>query len=189
MLANTPQEIQQETQARMNRAIEALKREYATVRTGRASAAILEAVRVEYYGSPMPINQVASVATPDARTLEIKPWDGSILAELEKAILKANLGIVPMNDGKLIRLSFPPLTEERRRELVKQVHKMAEDLKVEIRGHRRKAMDALKTLKKDKALGEDDEKAAEAKIQKLTDEFITQVDQITEHKEHELMEV
>jgi ribosome recycling factor len=186
---STPQEIQQETVARMNSSIEALKREFTTVRTGRASAAILDAVRIEYYGSPMPINQVASVATPDARTLEIKPWDTSNLAEIEKAILKANLGITPMNDGKVVRLSFPSLPEERRKELVKQVHKMAEDMKVEIRNHRRKAMEGLKTLKKDKALGEDDEKVAENKIQKVTDEHIAQVDHITETKEHELMEV
>ncbi|MCK5241316.1 ribosome recycling factor [bacterium] len=189
MSAGTTQEIQQEAVSRMNRAIEALKREYSTVRTGRASAAVLDAVCVEYYGSPMPINQVASVGTPDARTLEIKPWDANILADIEKAILKANLGITPMNDGKVIRLSFPPLTEERRKELVKQVHKMAEDMKIEIRNHRRKAMEALKILKKEKALGEDEEKAAEGKTQKLTDEYIEKADHITKTKEHELMEV
>ena len=137
----------------------------------------------------MPINQIASVGIPDAKTLEIKPWDASILAEVEKALLKANLGITPMNDGKLIRLSFPPLTEERRKELVKQVYKLAEDMSVEIRNHRRKAMEALKAMKKDKSLSEDDEKAGETKIQKTTDEFIKEIDQITKNKEHELMEV
>ncbi|MBN1596181.1 ribosome recycling factor [candidate division FCPU426 bacterium] len=189
MTENTPDAIQKETQSRMSRAIEALRREFSTVRTGRASSAILDSVRVEYYGSPMPVNQVASIATPDAKTLEIKPWDASILGEIEKAILKANLGITPMNDGKLIRLAFPQLTEERRKELVKHVHKMAEDAKVEIRGHRRKSMEMLKELRKGKALSEDNEKAAEEKIQKLTDEFIAQVDDVTKHKEHELMEI
>ncbi len=189
MQGNTPQTIHHETQERMNRALEALKREYATVRTGRASAAILDGVRVEYYNSPMPINQIASVGIPDAKTLEIKPWDPSILQEIERALLKANLGITPMNDGKIIRLSFPPLTEERRKEMVKQVYKMAEDMRVEIRTHRRKAMETLKGMKKDKSLSEDDEKTGETKIQKTTDDFIKQVDQITKNKEQELMEV
>ncbi|MCD4813171.1 ribosome recycling factor [bacterium] len=189
MSANTPEVIHQEAKEKMERGIEALKREFVTVRTGRASAAILDAVRVDYYGSQMPVNQVASVVIPDARTLEIKPWDVGTLAEIEKAILKANLGITPINDGKAIRLAFPPLTEERRKELAKQVHKMAEDMKIEIRNHRRKAMENLKILKKDKALSEDDEKTAETKIQKLTDEYISKIDQQTSHKEKELMEV
>ncbi len=188
-VGDTPETVYQETKNRMSKTLEVLKHEYAAVRTGRASAAILDTVRVDYYGSSMPINQVASVGGPDARTLEIKPWDGSILPEMERAILKANLGITPMNDGKIIRLVFPPLNEERRRELVKQVCKIAEEIRVEIRGHRRRAMESLKTMKKEKALGEDEEKAAEQKIQKLTEEYITQVDETTRHKEQELMEV
>ncbi|MCK5218670.1 ribosome recycling factor [bacterium] len=187
--SNTPEAVYQEAKKRMIRTIEAIKREFTLVRTGRASAAILDAVRVDYYGSSMSINQVASVGVPDARTLEIKPWDASILPEMERALLKANLGITPMNDGKIIRLVFPPLNEERRCELVKQVHKIAEEIRVEIRGHRRWAMESLKTMKKEKSLGEDDEKAAEQKIQKLTEEHITLVDEITRHKEQELMEV
>jgi ribosome recycling factor len=189
MAAETPQSIQQETEARMHKSLEALKREFLTVRTGRASAALLENVRVEYYESQLPVNQVASIGVPDAHTLEIKPWDVSALAAIEKAIQKANLGLNPMNDGKLIRLSFPPLTEERRRELVKQVHKLAEDMRVEIRAHRRKAMESLKALKKDKALGEDEEKAFETRAQKLTDDFMAKIDHVTKTKEQELMEV
>lgn len=189
MTANSLQTIQHDTQERMTRALEALKREFLTVRTGRASAAILEGVRVDAYNSQMPINQLATIVTPDAKTLEIKPWDVSLMAEIERTLLKANLGITPMNDGKLIRLSFPALNEERRKELVKHVQKLAEDIRVELRNHRRKSMETLKNLKKDKQLSEDDEKAAEARIQKLTDDFIKQVDALVQHKEKELMEV
>jgi ribosome recycling factor len=189
IMAANIQSIQKDAQEGMQNALEALKREFGTVRTGRASANFLDSVRVEYYQSMMPVTQVASVSIPDARTLEVKPWDTSILSEIERAILKANLGITPMNDGKVIRLAFPALTEERRKDLVKQVHKMAEDLRVEIRNHRRKAMEHVKTLKKDKVMSEDDEKSAEIRIQKMTDDFIAQVDQVTKHKEQELMEV
>lgn len=189
MTANPLQDIQHDAQERMARAVEALKREFLTVRTGRATAAILEGVRVEAYNSQMPINQLATVVTPDAKTLEIKPWDVSLIGEIERTLLKANLGITPINDGKVIRLSFPALTEERRRELVKHVQKLAEDIKVELRNHRRKSMENLKNLKKDKQLGEDDEKSAEARIQKLTDDFMKQVDVLVQHKEKELMEV
>jgi ribosome recycling factor len=189
MSVNTPEAVRHEAEDRMQKSLEALKREFTTVRTGRASAAILDAVRVDYYNSLMPVNQIASIGAPDAHTLEIKPWDTSLLGEIEKAILKANLGLTPSNDGKLIRLKFPSLTEERRRELVKQVHKMAEDLRVELRTHRRKAMESLKALKKDKSLSEDDEKAFEGRIQKMTDDSIAKVDQLTKSKEQELMEV
>lgn len=188
-MSETPDQLQQETADRMTKSLEALKREFTTVRTGRASAAILDQVRVDYYGAQMAVAQVASVGSPDAHTLEIKPWDASLLPEIEKAILKANLGLTPMNDGKLVRLKFPSLTEERRRELVKQVHKMAEDLRVELRTHRRKAMETLKGLKKDKSLSEDIEKTFETRVQKLTDDFIAKVDHLTKTKEAELMEV
>lgn len=187
--SDTPEAVYQETNHRMIKTIEALKQEFVAVRTGRASVAILDTVRVAYYGSTMPINQMASVGVTDVRTLEIKPWDASVLPEIERAILKANLGITPMNDGKIIRLVFPSLNEERRRELVKQVHKIAEEIRVEIRGHRRRAMENLKTMKKEKSLGEDEEKAAEQKIQKMTEEYITRVDENIRHKEQELMEV
>jgi ribosome recycling factor len=185
----TPDSIQHETVDRMQKSLEALKREFTTVRTGRASAAILDQVRVDYYGTLMPVNQVASIGVPDAHTLEIKPWDASLLTVIEKEILKANLGLTPMNDGKVVRLKFPSLTEERRHELVKQVHKMAEDLRVELRNHRRKAMETLKVLKKDKALGEDEEKSFETRVQKVTDEYIGKIDHLSKTKEQELMEV
>jgi len=188
-MADNLQSIQKETQERMHNGLEALKREFATVRTGRASANLLDTVRVEYYNSLMPVSQVASVTIPDARTLEIKPWDASVLPEIERAINKANLGITPMNDGKVVRLSFPPLNEERRRELVKQVHKMAEDMRVELRNHRRKSIEQVKALLKNKALSEDDAKAGEAKIQKITDDAIGQVDHLSKTKEQELMEI
>lgn len=189
MAATNSQGIQQEAENRMQKSLETLKHEFSSVRTGRASAAVLETVRIDYYGSQVPIHQAASIGVPDSHTLEIKPWETNLLPEIEKSILKANLGLTPMNDGKLIRLGFPPLTEERRRELVKQVHKMAEDLKVEIRTHRRKAIEALKGLKKDKALGEDDEKTAETRIQKLTDDYTAKIEQLTKTKEKELLEI
>lgn len=189
MSLDTPQAVTNELRDKMEKSITALKREYATVRTGRATTSVLEPVKVEYYGTPTPVNQVASVSASDAHTLEIKPWDTTLLADIEKAILKANLGITPNNDGRIIRLSFPALTEERRKELVKQVHKMAEDMKIEIRNHRRKGIDGIKQLKKDKHISEDDEHAEETKIQKLTDEYVEKVDHITKTKEKELMEV
>ena len=189
MSAESPEEIIKQTSERMDKAIEVLKREYGTVRTGRASATILDVVKVEYYGSQMPINQVAGIAIPDAHTLEVKPWDAGVLGEIEKAISKANLGINPNNDGQMIRLNFPTLTEERRKELVKQVYKMAEDMRIEIRNHRRKGIDGIKQLKKDKLISEDDERNEETKIQKLTDEYIEKIDHVTKTKEKELMEV
>lgn len=186
---STAQTVQQETAARMAKAMEVLRHEFSTVRTGRASSAILEDIRVDYYNSLVPIHQVASIGIPDARTLEIKPWDISALGAIEKAILKANLGVTPVNDGKVARITFPPLTEERRRELVKQVEKMAEGIRVEIRNHRRKGMENIKALRKEKSLTEDEEKNIEGKIQKLTDEHIAQVDQLAKSKEKELMEI
>jgi ribosome recycling factor len=188
-MPDTPQSIQQEADSRMAKSVEVLKREFTTVRTGRASAAILDPVRVDYYGTPTPISQMAGITVPDAHTLEIKPWDASSLAAIEKEIMKSNLGLTPINDGKLIRLKFPPLTEERRKEFVKQIHKMAEDMRVEMRTHRRKAMEQIKNLKKDKAISEDDEKTFEVKIQKTTDEAIGKLDHLTKTKEQELMEV
>jgi len=186
---NTPQSLYTEAKTRMDKAIEVLKNEFTNIRTGRASANVLDGVLVDYYGSKTPINQVASINTLDARTLEIKPWDASVLAEIEKAIQKENLGVNPMNDGKLIRIIFPSLTEERRKELVKQVHKKSEEIKIEVRNHRRKAIEALKNLKKEKLLGEDEERTQENNIQKLTDEYIAQIDQLSKVKEQELMAI
>ena len=166
-----------------------MKDTFATVRVGKASAAVLDRVTVEYYGTPTPIAQVGTISSPDPKTLVIQPWDGSILKEIEKAILKSELGLTPNNDGKLIRLNFPPLTEERRKELSKQVHKYAEEGKVAIRSIRRDAMEAFKAQKKNGEITEDDLKSAEKDIQDLTDRYIKEVDQVAAEKEKEIMAV
>ncbi len=178
-----------EYKRKMSKTIEVLKSQYATVRAGRANAGVLDQITVEYYGTDTPLNQVASIAVPDPRTITIQPWDGSILKGIEKAIQASDLGINPQNDGKIIRLSFPQLTEERRKDLVKQVKKYAEDGKVAIRNIRRDAMDDFKALKKAGELTEDDLKNAEKELQKLTDEFIKEVDNVTASKEKELYEI
>ena len=178
-----------EYKRKMSKTIEVLKSQYATVRAGRANAGVLDQITVEYYGTDTPLNQVASIAVPDPRTITIQPWDGSILKGIEKAIQASDLGINPQNDGKIIRLSFPQLTEERRKDLVKQVKKYAEDGKVAIRNIRRDAMDDFKALKKSGELTEDDLKNAEKELQKLTDEFIKEVDNVTASKEKELYEI
>ncbi len=176
-------------ETKMKKSIGALKDTFATVRVGKASAAVLDRVTVEYYGTPTPIAQVGTISSPDPKTLVIQPWDGSILKEIEKAILKSELGLTPNNDGKLIRLNFPPLTEERRKELSKQVHKYAEEGKVAIRSIRRDAMEAFKAQKKNGEITEDDLKSAEKDIQDLTDRYIKEVDQVAAEKEKEIMAV
>lgn len=178
-----------EYKRKMAKTIEVLKNQYATVRAGRANAGVLDAITVEYYGTDTPINQVASISVPDPRTITIQPWDGSILKGIEKAIQASDLGINPQNDGKIIRLTFPQLTEERRKELVKQVKKYSEDGKVAVRNIRRDAMDDFKALKKAGELTEDDLKNAEKEMQKLTDEYIKEVDNVTAAKEKELYEI
>lgn len=178
-----------EYKRKMSKTIEVLKSQYATVRAGRANAGVLDAITVEYYGTDTPINQVASISVPDPRTITIQPWDGSILKGIEKAIQASDLGINPQNDGKIIRLTFPQLTEERRKELVKQVKKYSEDGKVAVRNIRRDAMDDFKSLKKAGELTEDDLKNAEKEMQKLTDEYIKEVDNVTAAKEKELYEI
>jgi len=175
-----------EYKRKMAKTIEVLKSQYATVRAGRANSAVLDQITVEYYGVDTPLNQVASIAVPDPRTITIQPWDGSLLKGIEKAIQASDLGINPQNDGKLIRLTFPQLTEERRKDLVKQVKKYGEDGKVAIRNIRRDAMDDFKALKKANELTEDDLKNAEKELQKLTDEYIKEVDNVTAAKEKEL---
>ena len=174
---------------KMTKTCEALNTTLATIRAGRANAAVLDQITVDYYGSPMPIQQVASVSTPDPRSLYIQPWDGSVLKGIEKAILASDLGINPQNDGRGIRLVFPPLTEERRRDLVKQTKKYGEECKVAIRNIRRDAIDKFKKQQKASEMTEDDYKIAEKDIQKLTDDFIKEIDKITEHKEKELTEI
>jgi ribosome recycling factor len=183
------QAVLKDVEARMNTALEALSREFATVRTGRASAALLDAIRVDYYGTPTPVNQMASVSTPDARTVVVQPWEAGQLAAIEKAIMKSDLGVQPVNDGKIIRLTMPTPTEERRKQLVKTVAKMAEDARVAVRNVRREANDRLKAAAKDKkaALSEDEERRAHDQVQKTTDRFIARVDELLKKKEQEIL--
>lgn len=176
-------------ESRMKKTCDSLTTQLATLRAGRANAAVLDQIQVDYYGSPTPIQQLASIATPDARTLLIQPWDGSVLKGIEKAILASELGINPQNDGRQIRLVFPPLTEERRRELVKQTKKYAEESKVAIRNIRRDAIEKFKKQQKASEITEDDYKIAEKDIQKLTDEYIKELDKIADKKEKELIEI
>jgi ribosome recycling factor len=181
------QNVLKDVDARMNAALEALGREFATVRTGRASAGLLDSIRVDYYGTPTPINQMASISTPDARTLAIQPWEAGQIGAIEKAIQKSDLGLTPVNDGKLIRLAMPTPTEERRKQLVKTVAKMAEDARVAVRSVRREANDKLKVVAKDKKVSEDEERRAHDQVQKTTDRFIAKVDELFKKKEQEIL--
>lgn len=169
-------------QERMEKVIDNLEANYSEIRAGRANPAILNRVSVEYYGVPTPINQVASVSVPEARLIVIQPWDRSILSQVEKAIEKADIGIHPMNDGQVIRLSFPELTEERRKEIVKDVKKTAEEAKVAARNVRRDEMDEAKAKLKNKEISEDEEKSLEDKIQKETDKYVAKIDEIADKK-------
>jgi ribosome recycling factor len=178
-----------EYEGRMTKTIEVLANEFATVRAGRANAAVLDQIRVEYYGTPTPINQIATVSTPDPRTLVVQPWDASSLKAIEKAIQASELGINPTNDGKVIRLLFQQLTEERRRELNKHVAKYAEEAKVAIRNIRRDAMESYKAQKKKSEITEDDLKDIERDMQKLTDDYTKRIDEAAAKKEKELMEI
>lgn len=182
-------EIKSRTQDKMDKAIIGLQNELKKIRTGRAQLDMLDSVRVNYYGQLVPINQVAAVSTPDARSFLIAPWEASILKEIEQALVKSDIGMAPINDGKVIRLKVPELTEERRKDLVKQAKKVAEDAKVGIRMVRRDANEEVKALLKDKAIGEDDAKRTEADIQKLTDDHIKKVDQIASEKDKSIMTV
>ena len=174
---------------KMNASVNHLIHELASIRAGRANPAILDKVTVDYYGSPTPIQQIASVSTPDARSLLIQPWDASVLKGIEKAILASDLGLNPQNDGRTIRLIFPALTEERRRDLVKQVKKYGEEAKVAVRNIRRDAMDKFKAQKKKSEITEDDLKIIEKDLQKLTDDYIKEGERIADEKEKELMEI
>lgn len=174
---------------KMNKTVEVLKTQYASVRAGRANAAVLDQITVEYYGVDTPINQIASIGSPDPRSLVIQPWDATSLKLIEKAIQASDLGINPQNDGRVIRLVFPQLTEERRKELAKQVRKYGEEGKVAIRNIRREAMERFKAQKKSSEMTEDDFKDAEKEMQKITDEFIAKVDEVTADKEKELYEI
>lgn len=177
------------TEERMDKSINALNREFATVRAGRANPSVLDKVTVDYYGVATPIQQIATVSVPEARILQIQPWDTTTLKLIEKAIQVSDIGINPNNDGRVIRLAFPPLTEERRRDLVKDVKKMAEDGKVAIRSIRRDAIEKLKSMKKDNTITEDDQANGEKKVQTLTDKFCAEVDTLLAAKEKEILEI
>jgi ribosome recycling factor len=172
----------------MSKAVDALKNEFKKIRTGRASLALFEGIRVSYYGTPTPLNQVASLSVPESRLIVIQPWDQSVISEIEKEILKSELGLTPMSDGKIIRITMPPLTEERRKELVKVVRKIAEDHKVSIRNIRRDTNELLKGMKKDGEIAEDDFFKAQDNVQKITDDYIRLVDQTCQEKEKEILE-
>src|SRR5207253_1656095 len=182
------QTVLKDAESRMGAAIESLGREFATVLTGRASAGLLDAIRVDYYGTPTPLNQMASVSVLDARTLTIQPWEASQLKAIEKAIMASDLGLTPVNDGKVIRLVIPPPTEERRKQLVKTVAKVAEESRVVIRNIRREANDKLKAMARDKKVSEDEERRGHDQIQKTTDKYIAKVDELLKKKEQERSE-
>lgn len=182
-------EIRDAAEERMKKAIAALHDNFTTVRTGRANAMILDRIKVDYYGVQTPINQMAAVKTPDAHMLVVEPWDKGMLRAIEHAIMESDLGVTPSNDGACIRLPFPALTEERRRELVKQCKGFAEETRVAIRAARRDANSAIEKQKKDSEISEDDAKRAEAEIQKLTDKYIADVDFVFKKKEDEVMEI
>jgi ribosome recycling factor len=181
------QTVLKDLESRMNSAIEALGREFASVRTGRASASLLDGIRVDYYGTATPITQMSSVSVPDARTITIQPWEIGQLKEIEKAIIKSDLGITPMNDGKLLRLAMPTPTEERRKQLAKTVGKIAEESRVAVRSIRREANEKLKAMARDKKVAEDDERRGHDQIQKTTDKFIAKVDELLKKKEQEIL--
>ncbi|MBW2065727.1 MAG: ribosome recycling factor [Deltaproteobacteria bacterium] len=182
------EEIISECRQKMDKTIEAFKKELAKIRTGRASPALLDGIRVSCYDTQMPLDQVASISVPESRLITIKPWDQSIIGEIEKSILKSELGLTPMNDGKIIRIPIPPLTEERRKELARLAKKMGEEGKISIRNHRREANELLKELKNEKEISEDEMYKGQEEVQKVTDEYIKKIDAVTAEKEKEIME-
>ncbi len=182
-------EIYNNYEEKMKKALEALRRELASLRTGRATPALLERVMVDYYGTPTPINQVANVSVPEPRMIVIQPWEKTMVQPIEKAIMKSDLGMNPNSDGAVIRLNIPQLTQERRQEIVKQVHKKAEEARVAVRNLRRDANDAVKKLEKDKLISEDEVKKGQDDVQKLTDKYVKEVDSVMAAKEKEVMEV
>ncbi|MFW5489868.1 MAG: ribosome recycling factor [Desulfovibrio sp.] len=183
------QSVINDCESRMQKAIENLEREFSKLRTGRASTGLVETIKVDYYGTPTPVNQIASVSVPDSRTLTIQPWDKNAFSLIEKAIIASDLGLNPVNDGVLIRISMPPLTEERRRDLVKLAKKYTEDCKVAVRNVRRDGNEALKKMQKDKELTEDEQHKGQDEIQKATDAFVKKSDDTFTAKEKEIMEI
>ena len=182
-------ELLARTEEKMNKTIAVLERDYKSIRAGRANAAVLDRITVDYYGAPTPIQQMAAVSVPEPRILMIQPWDSSTLKDIERAILVSDIGINPQNDGRVIRLAFPPLTEERRKDIVKEVKKTAEENKVAIRNTRRDALEKLKGLEKNGEITEDDKANGEKKIQKLTDKFCKDIDDLAALKEKEILEI
>jgi ribosome recycling factor len=178
----------QETRESMKKSIDALENDLKKIRTGRASLSILDDIRVDYYGTLTPLNQMASLSTPESRLIMIQPWDVSVIKDVEKAILKSDLGLTPSNDGKVIRISIPPLTEERRKQLVKVIYKKSEEHKISVRNVRRDTNDLLKSLKKDGEISEDDAFKAQDQVQKITDEHIKLIDDVCKNKEKEILE-
>ena len=182
-------ELIKNTEEKMNKTVSVLERDYKSIRAGRANASVLDRITVDYYGAPTPIQQMAAVSIPEPRVLMIQPWDASTLKTIEKAILTSDIGINPQNDGRVIRLSCPPLTEERRKEIVKEVKKVAEDSKVAVRNTRRDAIEKLKALKKANTVTEDDVANGEKKIQNLTDKYCKEIDELAALKEKEILEI
>jgi ribosome recycling factor len=178
-----------QAKTRMGKAVEDFRQELSTLRTGRASTSLLEHIKVDYYGTPTPINQVATLGVPEPSLLTVQPWDPSLLAAIDKAILASDLGLNPMNDGKILRVPIPPLTEERRKELVKHVHKVLENHRTAVRNIRRDSNEEFKRLLKDKTMSEDDEKRALEEVQKLTDEFVGKLETLAKSKEKEILEM
>ena len=178
-----------DAEERMEKAVGAQERDFSKLRTGRASTALVDGIKADYYGTPTPIGQMASVTVPDSRTVSIQPWDKGGISIIEKAILKSDLGLTPVNDGKVIRIMIPPLTEDRRKDLVKVARKYTEEAKVAVRNVRRDANDSLKKLEKDKAISEDEQKKASEDVQKLTDKFVSEADKKCAAKEKEIMEI
>jgi ribosome recycling factor len=182
-------EVIEELRKEMERTLLGLRRELARTRTGRASTALLDGIMVEYYGTKTPLNQLAGVSAPEARLLVLQPYDKGAMHEIERAIQQSDLGLTPINDGKVIRIPIPELTAERRRDLVKHVHKVAEEYRVSVRGHRRDAIDMLKALEKDKEITEDDLHRSQEKVQEITKDYIDRVDKVLKTKEEEILEV
>lgn len=185
----TVKEIYSNHEEKMQKALDALRKEYSTLRAGRATTSLLDKINVDYYGSPTPVNQVANISVPEPRMIIIQPWEKNMLGVIEKAILKSDLGLTPNSDGAVIRLNIPQLTQERRTELVKVVHKKSEDARVAVRNLRRDANEAVKKVEKDKTISEDEAKKGQEDMQKLTDKYIKEIDKIMAAKEKEIMEV
>lgn len=181
--------VLKETEEKMKKSVEVVRQEFAKIRTGKATTTLLDGIKIEYYGSMVPLNQLANISVADVHTLVVRPWEKSTLQPIEKAILQSELGLNPINDGNILRIPIPPLTEERRKDLVKLCKKFAEDGRIAVRNVRREALEHLKKMEKDEHLSEDDRKIAEKEVQKLTDKYIELINELLDHKEKEIMEV